>query len=146
MQSESVLRLFEKRLLAEIGFGLVLDRDIGDNSPVVADAVYDYVLDRGPVRINPERYARGQGVRIHGASLMALAHESLDDSATLRDAKVLMRAALARHLGDKPLRSRELFRRPAAVGLVTEAAPGHPGPSRGTTPSLEGGRRDKTGS
>ncbi len=128
MQSEATLRLFEKRLLAEIGFGLVLDHDIGDNSPVVADAVYDYVLDRGPVRINPERYARGQGVRVNGASLMALAHDALDDSTALRDAKLLMRAALARHLGDKPLRSRELFRRPAVVGLVTEE------------------RRDKTGS
>ncbi len=146
MQSEIALRLFEKRLLAEIGFGLVLDRDIGDNSPVVAGAVYDYVLDRGPVRINPERYARGQGMRVQGASLIALAREALDDPAALRDAKALMRAALARHLGDKPLRSRELFRRPVAVEPVTEAAPGHPGPSRGTTPSLEGGRRDKTGS
>jgi len=144
--NEIALRLFEKRLLAEIGFGLVLDRDIGDNSPVVADAVYDYVLDRGPVRINPERYARGQGVRVQGASLIALTRDALDDPAVLRDAKALMRAALARHLGDKPLRSRELFRRPVAVGLVTEAAPGHPGPSRGTTPSLEGGRRDKAGS
>ncbi len=119
--NEATLRLFEKRLLAEIGFGLVLDRDIGDNSPVVAEAVYDYVLDRGPLRINPERYARGQGVRVHGASLLALARDALDDPAALRDAKLLMRAALARHLGDKPLRSRELFRRPAAVAdLVTE--------------------------
>jgi DNA repair protein RecO (recombination protein O) len=109
--NEATLRLFEKRLLAEIGFGLVLDRDIGDNSPVVADGVYDYVPDRGPVRINPQRYARGQGVRLQGASLMALAREALDDPAALRDAKALMRAALARHLGDKPLRSRELFRR-----------------------------------
>ncbi len=129
MQSEAVLRLFEKRLLAEIGFGLVLDRDIGDNSPIAADTVYDYVPDHGPVRINPERYARGQGIRVHGASLLALARETLDDPAALRDAKALMRAALARHLGDKPLRSRELFRRPSAVaGLVTEE------------------RRDKTGS
>lgn len=126
--NEAVLRLFEKRLLAEIGFGLVLDRDIGDNSPVAADAVYDYVLDRGPVRINPERYARTQGVRVHGASLIALARDAFDDPTVLRDAKALMRAALARHLGDKPLRSRELFRRPAPVGLVTEE------------------RRDKTGS
>jgi DNA repair protein RecO (recombination protein O) len=144
--NESVLRLFEKRLLAEIGFGLVLDRDIGDNSPVAADAVYDYVLDRGPVRLNPERYARTQGVRVHGASLAALACDTLDSPMALRDAKLLMRAVLARHLGDRPLHSRELFKRPVAIGSVTEAAPGHPGRSRGTTPSLEGGRRDKAGS
>lgn len=120
MQSEAALRLFEKRLLAELGYGLVLDRDIGDNSALAPDAAYDYVLDRGPVRMNPERYARPEGVRVHGASLIALARDALDGSVALRDAKALMRAALARHLGDRPLRSRELFRRPAAAGPVTE--------------------------
>jgi len=117
---EAALRLFEKRLLAELGYGLVLDRDIGDNSTLAPDAAYDYVLERGPVRINPERYARPKGVRVHGASLIALAHDALDEPVALRDAKRLMRAALARHLGDRPLRSRELFRRPAAVGLTEE--------------------------
>jgi recombinational DNA repair protein (RecF pathway) len=36
----------------------------------------------------------------------------------LRDAKALMRAALARHLGDQPLHSRKLFRRVVAAPAV----------------------------
>jgi recombinational DNA repair protein (RecF pathway) len=36
----------------------------------------------------------------------------------LRDAKTLMRAALARHLGDRPLHSRKLFRRVVPLSTV----------------------------
>jgi DNA repair protein RecO (recombination protein O) len=124
--NEPVLRIFEKNLLRELGYGLVLDHDIGDRTPIDAAAMYDYVLDRGPVRLaHPDLNLPTEGVRIRGASLVALARESLDDSATLRDAKTLMRAALARHLGDRPLHSRKLFRRvappiPAEAALETE--------------------------
>ena len=101
----------------------------GDNSPVSPDALYDYVFDRGPVRLHPELNTRIQGVRLRGTTLLALAREELDESVALREAKALMRTALARHLGDRPLTSRELFlRRPAVVGLQEEE------------------RRDKTGS
>lgn len=110
--NEPVLRIFEKHLLRELGYGLVLDRDIGDRTPIDAAATYDYVLDRGPVRLaHPDLNRPTEGVRVRGASLLALARESLDDVAVLRDAKTLMRAALARHLGDRPLHSRKLFRR-----------------------------------
>jgi len=44
--------------------------------------------------------------------------ESLGDPVALRDAKALMRAALARHLGDQPLHSRKLFRRVVAAPAV----------------------------
>lgn len=112
--NEAVLRIFEKHLLRELGYGLVLDHDIGDRTPIDASAMYDYVLDRGPVRLaHPELNRPVEGVRIRGASLLALARESLDDPVALRDAKTLMRAALARHLGDRPLHSRKLFRRVA---------------------------------
>lgn len=124
---DATLRIFEKHLLQEVGYGLVLDRDIGDNSPVSPDAMYDYVFDRGPVRLHPELNTRIHGVRLHGATLLALAREELDEPVALREAKALMRMALARHLGDRPLTSRELFRRPAVVGLREEE------------------RRDKTG-
>ena len=126
---DATLRIFEKRLLQEVGYGLVLDHDIGDNSPVSPDALYDYVFDRGPVRLHSELNIRVQGVRLRGTTLLALAREELDEPVALREAKALMRTALARHLGDRPLTSRELFlRRPAVVGLQEEE------------------RRDKTGS
>ncbi len=121
---EVVLRIFEKHLLRELGYGLVLDHDIADKTPIDAQAVYDYILDRGPMRMaHPELNRPPEGVRVRGASLLALAQENLSDRAALRDTKALMRAALARHLGDHPLHSRKLFRRvapPAAREGETE--------------------------
>lgn len=118
--NESILRLFEKRLLQELGYGLVLDRDIGDNSPIAPEAMYDYILDRGPLRLHPQLNTRAEGVRMRGSSLIALARDVIDESAVLRDVKTLMRAALAHHLGDRPLMSRQLFRRPAVPGIGLE--------------------------
>ncbi len=110
--NEPVLRIFEKNLLRELGYGLVLDQDIEDRTPIDNSAMYDYILDRGPIRLAyPELNRPTEGVPIRGSSLLALAQECLSDPVTLRDAKALMRAALARHLGDRPLHSRKLFRR-----------------------------------
>ena len=109
---EAVLRIFEKHLLRELGYGLVLDRDIADKTPIDPQAMYDYIFERGPMRLaHPELNLPTEGVRIRGASLLALGVETLDNSVALRDAKTLMRAALARHLGERPLHSRKLFRR-----------------------------------
>lgn len=123
ISNEAVLRIFEKHLLRELGYGLVLDHDIADKTPIDVQAMYDYILDRGPMRLaHPELSRPTEGVRIRGASLVALAQEIFLNPAALRDAKALMRAALARHLGDRPLHSRKLFRRviPADV-METEA-------------------------
>lgn len=108
-QSEAVLRLFEKHLLGEIGYGLVLDHDIADKTPIDAQAWYDYVPERGPVRLTHPELARAQGVVVRGASLIALAQDSLIEPEALREVKRLMRAVLALYLGDKPLHSRKLF-------------------------------------
>jgi DNA repair protein RecO (recombination protein O) len=115
---EVVLRVFEKHLLREIGYGLVLDRDITDNAPLMPDALYDYILDRGPVRLThaePGRVSRG--VRLHGASLLALATEHFETPTACREAKTLMRVALSRHLGERPLHSRKLFQHVLALRI-----------------------------
>ena len=121
--NEAVLRIFEKILLRELGYGLVLEHDVVDKTPIDAQAMYDYILDRGPMRLtHPELNRPTEGVRIRGASLPALAREVLDERTALRDTKLLMRAALARHLGDYPLHSRKLFRRVTpSVSPATEA-------------------------
>jgi len=115
---EAVLRVFEKNLLRELGYGLVLDHDIADKKPIEADAMYAYIFERGPTRLaHPELHRPTEGLRIRGASLLALAQETLNDATALRDAKALMRAALARHLGEQPLHSRKLFRRTVPVAV-----------------------------
>jgi len=118
--TESALRQFEVKLLGEIGYGLVLNRDVGDDTPIDPDAWYDYIPERGPMRMTNPDVGRAQGVVVRGASLMALAQDRLSEPESLRDAKRLMRTMLARYLGDKPLHSRKLFHRTA---LVSAAVP-----------------------
>lgn len=105
--TEAVLRVFEKRLLIELGYGLVLDHEIRGNSPIQPGADYLYIPDAGPV---PYENDEDGAVKIKGQSLLALSRETLNDDAVLQESKMLMRAILGRHLGDKPLHSRKLFR------------------------------------
>lgn len=104
---ECVLRIFEKRLLAALGYGLALLRDAHSGEPVHAAAVYRYIADEGPVAAAG---ARSEGLMVRGSTLIALAREESMDADQLREAKMLLRAALAPLLGGKPLYTRSLFR------------------------------------
>jgi DNA repair protein RecO (recombination protein O) len=115
-REQRALRLFEKTLLREIGYGLVLDRDV-TGAPLVPEAEYDYQSERGPVAVDGgapavresvERPARG--VRLRGRSLLELAAGELGDADSLRDAKRLMRVVLGICLDHRPLHSRALIR------------------------------------
>ncbi len=101
------LRIFEKHLLQQLGYGLVLEHDVAGNLPIAAEVVYDYLPEHGPVVANVTEVI---GVRVHGATLLALAAECITDPGQLQESKQLMRACLAPHLGDRPLHSRKLFR------------------------------------
>ncbi len=106
VEVETVLRRFEKHLLDELGYGLVLEQDVETGDEIVPESRYDYHLESGPVAIQEE--AAG-GFVFPGKSLLAIAAENFDDAEVLRDAKRLMRAALRIYLGDKPLKTREIF-------------------------------------
>lgn len=105
----AALRVFEKRLLAELGYALVLERE-SDGTPVRPGRLYHYHLEEGPVAVSR---IHGDMLGIHGESLLGLARERLTDARALSEAKRLNRAALGRYLGGRPLRSRDLWRRPA---------------------------------
>jgi DNA repair protein RecO (recombination protein O) len=105
--AEPVLRVFEMRLLQELGYGLLLDREADSGRPVAADALYEYRLERGPVRCDN---VRREGLLLHGSSLMALHNGQLDDPLASREARRLMRAALSLYLGTRPLKTREVLR------------------------------------
>jgi len=106
-RTEAVLRVFEKRMLESIGYGLVLDRDIDSGEPIHGENAYRYQTDWGPISLLS---GDGDGVRVAGETLLALAHERLEDERVLDEAKQLMRTVLRRYLGDKPLATRVLFR------------------------------------
>ncbi len=101
-----VLRLFEKHLLHELGYGLSFVHEHQTKNPIDANAYYQFIPDRGFIRA--ENNTGDIGV-FCGASLLAFHAEQFSDKPTLQDAKRLMRLAFSRHLGDRPLKSRELL-------------------------------------
>lgn len=106
---EPVLRIFEKRLLDAIGYGLVLDREAETGRPIEPATLYRYRNEQGPVARAPAQVEPG-GVAVHGSTLVALEREELEDPRSLHEAKRLMRDVLGAYLGPKPLVSRTLFR------------------------------------
>lgn len=108
---EPPLRLFEKRLLEEIGYAPTLDHD-DELRPVEPAGWYQVQAEGLPVRLTA--YQEGAHV-VRGASLLALANEQALDAAAAADAKRIMRLALRPHLGSRPLNSRELYRQLAAI-------------------------------
>lgn len=103
----AALRLFERNLLAEIGYGLPLTHESESRRPVQADALYLYHPAHGLRR--GERPAADE-IAVPGAVLHALAAGDLSDAAHVRAARRLLAAALAPHLGGRPLRSMQMLR------------------------------------
>lgn len=111
---ETVLRRFEVRLLEELGYAPDLTSD-DCGAPIDPNARYRYEPGRGLIRATEDAaiLTEGleQGLVVGGRSIARLAHGTLLTGVEAREARALMRAALAPHLGPKPLKSRELFRR-----------------------------------
>jgi DNA repair protein RecO (recombination protein O) len=100
------LRLFEKRLLEELGWGLSLEVDAASGHPLDASRSYRYRVDGGPEVL--DGVAEGTLV-FSGASLLSLAREELGDERSLADARRLLKAALEQCLDGRPLRTREVL-------------------------------------
>jgi DNA repair protein RecO (recombination protein O) len=101
-----VLRRFELRLLAELGYALALTLEADTGAPVVAQQRYHYAFDRGPQRHAAEPAARWPLVR--GATLIALAEERYPDPETASEAKRLMRQVLDHYLEARAIVSRRI--------------------------------------
>ena len=106
---EVVLRCFEQVLLQELGYGLVMDTDITGAS-ILPGGWYLYEADTGfvPIAIYPREPARAR-LCFRGHHLLEISQQQYEDTEVRQAAKRLCRLALAPHLGDKPLKSRELF-------------------------------------
>ncbi|HEB82373.1 MAG TPA: DNA repair protein RecO [Gammaproteobacteria bacterium] len=113
LQLEITLRRFELKLLELLGFGLNLVSEADSAELIAADARYRYHPEHGPVRIR-EATASTRLPEISGACLQALAAESYDllsqNPRYMAELKSLMRFVIAHHLGNKTLKSRDLFR------------------------------------
>ena len=107
MEQQAIIRIFEKHLLYNTGYGLVLDHDVIQKTDIDAETGYFYLADSGPSATRP---SSNDYIKISGKTLIALNREELDNDNTLREAKLLMRYILERHLGARPLASRELYK------------------------------------
>lgn len=106
---QPILRQFEKNLLHELGYAVVLDCCYRTGKPVETDKYYQFNPAQGLIELTPEQLAVTTKNVFSGKSIIALANDQLAERQALRDAKQLMRLALAQVIGDKPLKSRELF-------------------------------------
>lgn len=107
INEQNTLRVFEKRLLDALGYGLVLDHDTETGEPINPVLPYCYDPDAGP---GGKLCDKPGHVRISGSTLLALAANKLTDEHQYREAKQLTRVMLKELLGVKPLATRELFR------------------------------------
>lgn len=104
---QKTLRLFEKKLLDELGYGLQLKHDVASRNPFSPDKYYHFHAEHG-FELCEENVLVTVNV-FSGKSLLALAAEQLTDENSLRDAKRLMRLAMAPLLGQHQLNSRKLY-------------------------------------
>lgn len=107
--SVRALRLFEKRLLDELGYGADLTREWQSGRPLDPTLRYRVAPEQGPELVARMSPANEDDV-FAGASLLSLAHEELTDKVSLRDARRLLRMSLDYYLDGKPLKSREVMR------------------------------------
>jgi DNA repair protein RecO (recombination protein O) len=108
----AVLRRFEVRLLAAMGYAMQLTRDV-DDVAIDATRMYHYAPDRGP-RLVVAHAAREPGAGhprlVRGSTLLALAAGWFPDAEGAADAKRLMRDVLDHHLEERRIVSRRVVR------------------------------------
>jgi DNA repair protein RecO (recombination protein O) len=100
------LRIFEKRLLEFLGYGLALDREAISGQALDPSAAYHYRIEQGPTRTHD--VAEGPLI-FTGAALLAIAREDFADARACSDARKLLRIALDRVLDGRELKSRQVL-------------------------------------
>ena len=101
----TLLRVFEKHLLQETGFGLVLDHDTETGESIIENASYNYIPEMGPVKVG-----EGSPDTITGDTLIAFQNEHFTSSHQHKQARRLTRFLLDIQLNGRQLRSRRVIR------------------------------------
>ena len=106
----AVLRGFERRLLAELGYAPLLKRDAASR-PIDPDGLYAYEPERGPMPVNgAPGGVRGSLVTVHGRTLLDVAADDYRNPATREEARELMRALIGERLHGQVLHTRTVLR------------------------------------
>ena len=98
-----VLRSFEKRMLAELGYAPLLERDAASGAPVEPERRYGYEPDRGPVATSNGDLA------VSGRTLLDMAADDYSRPQTRDEARLLMRTLIAQRLHGQVLHTRTVL-------------------------------------
>lgn len=111
--SAPVLRSFEKRMLAELGYAMLLDQDAVSGAPIDPEGLYLYDPERGPLPVHGVHGAAGdmQGgdLLVRGSTLRDLAGDDFTSAQTLQQARGLMRALISQRLHGQTLHTRSVL-------------------------------------
>ncbi len=102
---EPALRIFEKRLLEVLGYGLNLATEAHSGKRIEADGYYHFRARQGLIASSA-----GAVGALAGRSLLELSRESLESARSLEDARRLLQAALGACLEGRPLATRAVAR------------------------------------
>jgi DNA repair protein RecO (recombination protein O) len=102
----SVLRSFEKRLLAELGYAPLLEREAASGAPIEPARRYAYEPDRGPM---PLRNSSSE-LSVSGQTLLDLAADQYNRPETRDEARLLLRALIGQRLHGQTLHTRVVLR------------------------------------
>jgi DNA repair protein RecO (recombination protein O) len=101
-----LLRSFEKRLLAELGYAPLLEHDAAGR-PIDPERSYVYEPERGPVAVNG---VRPDALVVSGRTLLDVARDDYERAETRDQARVLMRVLIAARLHGQELHTRTVLR------------------------------------
>lgn len=103
----ATLRCFEKHMLHELGYALLLEHEAGSGRPIDPAAQYRYVIEHGAVADTPDA---PDGMVVSGRTLHDMAADDYSDAVSAQQSKQLMRVLLNHHLAGKVLHTRELIK------------------------------------
>lgn len=106
--SETSLRHFEKILLDTIGYGISWYTEAQTQEPLKTNTNYYYQPSVGFVTMENLTHAKQQNCFL-GKDILAIAEENWHQEGLLSTAKRLMRIALSDILGERKIKTRELF-------------------------------------
>jgi DNA repair protein RecO (recombination protein O) len=102
----AALRAFEKRLLGELGYAPLLERDAASR-PIDPDGLYVYEPERGPL---PASGPRSDVLTVRGRTLLDVAADDYRSAQTRDEARDLMRALIGARLHGQVLHTRAVLR------------------------------------
>jgi DNA repair protein RecO (recombination protein O) len=102
----AVLRSFEKRLLAELGYAPLLEREAASGAPIEPAQRYVYEPERGPM---PSSHSASE-LSVSGQTLLDLAADEFERPETRDEARMLLRALIGMRLHGQVLHTRTVLR------------------------------------